>query len=342
MRLDRGEPVLRDSERQPDPVAHVEPRVLPLVLDEADEVAREALGLELRASASCRAARSPPDGRTDATTSPAPMTVSSSYSPGSSAIPPAVTTPPSSDQSPDFAPAIAFCTSFPTRGPAARALTVRRRSTGFALREGLGAHHDDELDVELCRDDARRTAPAPRRPGTATSSDWRGWRTRIWARLRSACAAETTSRTVSIVGASSGASHADGATGQSVRCTERPPVSPRQISSVDEGSERRRDAAEGLEHGEERVEGVARPPARTGRAGCGRTSWSAGRGSPRRRGTRRARRRSPSAPVTVSHELRRLGEHVAVHLGKRGDPSRRRTRRRTVSRPRRPRLLALA
>ena len=69
----------------------------------------------------------PPVGSTPtASAEPAePATVSRVYSPSCSASPPAVTVPSSAaDQSPDLEPWIAFCTSLPSRGPAARALTV--------------------------------------------------------------------------------------------------------------------------------------------------------------------------------------------------------------------------
>ncbi len=54
-------------------------------------------------------------------------TVSRAYSPSTSARPPAVTVPSASTlQSPDLLPLMARWTSLPSRGPAARALTVRR------------------------------------------------------------------------------------------------------------------------------------------------------------------------------------------------------------------------
>ena len=52
-------------------------------------------------------------------------TVSREYSPSTRASPPAMTVPSSAtDQSPDLLPLMAVCTSLPSRGPAARALTT--------------------------------------------------------------------------------------------------------------------------------------------------------------------------------------------------------------------------
>ena len=49
-----------------------------------------------------------------------PMTVASSYSPSTKAMPPEVTTPSAAtDHSPVLAPLIAACTDLPMRGPAA-------------------------------------------------------------------------------------------------------------------------------------------------------------------------------------------------------------------------------
>ncbi len=84
----------------------------------------------------------PPVGSTPtaADSSAEPATVSSVYSPSTSASPPAVTLPSSAtDQSPDFEPLIACCTSLPSRGPAARALTVSRCETPYDAASGASA-----------------------------------------------------------------------------------------------------------------------------------------------------------------------------------------------------------
>ena len=54
--------------------------------------------------------------------------------------------------------------------------------------------------------------------------------------LRSAEVDEQTSRTASMAATRASSAGRSSAFGQSVRCTERPPVSPRQISSVVSGS----------------------------------------------------------------------------------------------------------
>ena len=62
-----------------------------------------------------------------------------------------------------------------------------------------------------------------------------GRRLRRLAALRSAEPAEQTSRTVSIDATSASSAGRSAAAGQSVRCTERSPVRPRQTSSVVSG-----------------------------------------------------------------------------------------------------------
>ena len=101
----------------------------------ADQVAGQALGGELgrdlgvehdEAAAAQHAGRGAAVGRSRRRSR-------GEYSPSSSASPPAVTVPSSAtDQSPDFEPLIASCTSLPSRGPAARALTVSFCSTPYA------------------------------------------------------------------------------------------------------------------------------------------------------------------------------------------------------------------
>ena len=63
-----------------------------------------------------------------------------------------------------------------------------------------------------------------------------GWRTRSFSALRRLRAAETAARASSMAATSSALATWLGSTGQSVRCTERPPVRPRQISSLTSGA----------------------------------------------------------------------------------------------------------
>ena len=75
--------------------------------------------------------------------------------------------------------------------------------------------------------------------GCAMVSDASGSRTRSWCALRRPSAVLQTERTRSIAPASScssGSGFQSDTSGQSSRCTEAPPVSPRQIASVVSGS----------------------------------------------------------------------------------------------------------
>ena len=70
-------------------------------------------------------------------------------------MPPATTPSPSTVQSPDRAAWIACCTVLPSRGPAARALTLSRFVTPYA--SALDSSSGDEVDglhVELVAEDA--------------------------------------------------------------------------------------------------------------------------------------------------------------------------------------------
>ena len=84
-----------------------------------------------------------------------PASSTRSYSPGSSAMPPATTPSPSTVQSPDRAAWIACCTVLPSRGPAARAFTLSRFVTPYALGARLVERDEvDGLHVELVAQDA--------------------------------------------------------------------------------------------------------------------------------------------------------------------------------------------
>ncbi|SLH93427.1 Uncharacterised protein [Mycobacteroides abscessus subsp. abscessus] len=63
-----------------------------------------------------------------------------------------------------------------------------------------------------------------------------GSRTRRFFALRRLSTVEHTVRTSSMVDTSSGSAGRSAAAGQSARCTERPPVNPRQITSLINGS----------------------------------------------------------------------------------------------------------
>ena len=71
---------------------------------------------------------------------------------------------------------------------------------------------------------------------TTTVSVDSGSRLRSEPAFRSADVAEQTSRTWSIAVTSASSAGSESAAGQSVRCTDRSPVSPRQTSSVVSGS----------------------------------------------------------------------------------------------------------
>ena len=165
-----------------------------------------------------------------------PATVSRVYSPSWSASPPEVTVPSSAtDQSPDFEPLIAAWTSLPSRGPAARALTVSRCSTPYDAASG---DSEPRSRTSFTLTSSRTIASNPASAAGSSTTTVRvdsGSRLRRLPAFRSADVAEQTSRTWSIAATSAGSAGSDSASGQSVRCTERPPVSPRQTSSVASG-----------------------------------------------------------------------------------------------------------
>ena len=158
------------------------------------------------------------------------------YSPSSSTSPPAVTVPSSAtDQSPDFEPWIAACTSLPRRGPAARALTDSRWDTPYAAASGASASSSRtclRFSSSATSDSKPDSAAGS---ATTTVSEASGRRVRSDAALRRAEPAEQTSRTWSMAATSASSAGSVDASGQSVRCTDRSPVSPRQTSSVVSG-----------------------------------------------------------------------------------------------------------
>ncbi len=166
-----------------------------------------------------------------------PATVSRVNSPSCSASPPAVTVPSSAtDQSPDFEPLMAACTSLPSRGPAARALTVSFCETPYDAASGAPASSSSTIFTLTSSDTIDTNPSSACASSTTTVSSDSGSRLRRLAAFRSAEVVEHTSRTRSMAATSlSSAGRAD-ASGQSVRWTERSPVRPRQISSVVSGS----------------------------------------------------------------------------------------------------------
>ena len=140
------------------------------------------------------------------------------------------------DQSPDLEPLIASWTSLPSRGPAARALTVSLWDTPYDAASGA-PRSSSRTALTLSSSATMPSKPASAAASsTTTVSEASGSRLRSPAALRSAEVDEQTSRTASIAATSASSAGSSSAAGQSVRCTERPPVSPRQISSVVSGS----------------------------------------------------------------------------------------------------------
>ena len=117
------------------------------------------------------------------------------------------------DQSPDFDALIAVCTSLPSRGPAARALTVSRRDTPYVAASGCWSSSSRTvftLSSSATIGSNPASSPAPL---TTIVSSASGSRLRSPAPLRSAEPAEHTSRTWSIAvtsASSAGRSSADG------------------------------------------------------------------------------------------------------------------------------------
>ena len=170
-----------------------------------------------------------------------PTTVSSTNSPSTSSSPPAVTlTPPSglttASQSPDFDALIAVCTSLPSRGPAARALTVSRWETPYAAASGESAA--SRLTCFTLTSSATIDVNGSSAAGSSTTtvSEPSGSRLRRPPALRRADVAEQISRTWSIAATNASSAGSAAASGQSARWTDRPPVRPRQTSSVVNGS----------------------------------------------------------------------------------------------------------
>ena len=242
------------------------------------------------------------------------------------------------DQSPDLEPLIASWTSLPSRGPAARALTVSFCETPYDAASGASdVEQPDRLDVELVGDDA---VEAGERRGVVDDHGERGQRQPVAqaGRLaqRRGRRADVTDRVHrgdqrvvrgQLVGRRPVGQVHRAATGQ-----------PAPDLLGGQRQQRRGDPADHVEHGVEGVEAPRRCRPRTGRASGGCTSWSA------RRGTTRVESQAAGDLVVVElvrHRLdvlAALGQQVAVQrVGRRRSTTARRTRCRSRRRWRRGR-----
>ena len=179
----------------------------------------------------------PPPGSVAVAPALSSTTVSTVNSCGSSSMPPQVTSPAAvSDQSPDLLARIAAWTSWPSRGPAARAFTVSRCDTRIRC-ASASATSSSVTSRTLTSSAIRAVKSASSWASAATTvSSGSGSRTRRPATLRSEAAAEHTSRVRSMAATRPGSAGSAETSGQSARCTDRSPVRPRQISSVTSGS----------------------------------------------------------------------------------------------------------
>ncbi|OPZ48853.1 MAG: hypothetical protein BWY91_03149 [bacterium ADurb.BinA028] len=152
-------------------------------------------------------------------------------------MPPAVTVPSGAvDQSPALAARIAVWTSLPRRGPATRALTDRRRITPKSLScANSTSRRTTDRTLTSSAMIAEKGSSAAGSVVTTTNSA-SGSRARRLAPFRNDDTAEHTSRARSMPATSAWSAGSVAASGQSSRWTERPPVRPRQISSVVSGS----------------------------------------------------------------------------------------------------------
>ena len=141
------------------------------------------------------------------------------------------------DQSPDFEPLMACCTSLPSRGPAARALTVSRCETPYDAASGASAASSrTAFTFTSSATIDSKPASAAGSATTTVSDDERqpvaqaaGLAQRGRGRADLADLVHRGDQRVV------GGQLVD-ASGQSARCTDRSPVSPRQTSSVVSGS----------------------------------------------------------------------------------------------------------
>ena len=297
--LHRRPQLVRHVQGQVDPVGHLQPGVLAGLLDQPEQVVDRAVGDQVVVEH--RVQRDEPAGpqQTDRVrrrrrrrpvpgcTPPRPARTRRRPRTPSSAT----------DQSPALDALITFCTSLPSRGPAARAFTDSCRDT----RSSSSASSVSSTARTLTSSDSRtrRAAADPRsgspRSATPAAAGPAGPRpcapTAPPTRSRGPRPSPPPARRPAA---------ARPAAGQSVRCTDRSPVSPRQITSEVSGSSGATTRQTHLQHGVQGVDRVRRRRPRTAAGTGGCTSWSAppGTAGPTRR--RRRGRRRPAAAVTSS------------------------------------------
>ena len=235
---------------------------------------------------------------------------------------------PATDQSPALEPLIAVCTSLPSRGPAARALTVSRCSTAYAVASGSSIPTSrTALTLSSSATISARSRPARPRPATTTSA--RPGEAACAARRPCAAPSPPSRRRAPRPFAATrrGVGRQVAAPGQSVRCTDRLAGQPPPDLLGDQRQQRRRHPA-------------TPPPARC--TGCRRRRCrqlvagpqkrsrerrmyqfvSTSRKPPSRRRRRRSRRRRARASISSTY-VPQLGQDVAVHqVGGVGAPPR--------------------
>src|ERR1700758_3207596 len=153
------------------------------------------------------------------------------YSSAASTTGPAVSVPSGLlTASPAFTTLIAAWTSLPSRGPATRALTVSSKRPNAVMSSVSSTF------LTLSSSAISPVYGASREGSSTTTVNFgRGNRTRSVLALRSDEAAEHTSRTRSMSATSRGSAGRSPSDGQSIKCTDLSPVTPRQITSVVSG-----------------------------------------------------------------------------------------------------------
>ena len=218
-------PRRRAPRRERDPVADLEPGVPAGLLHRADDVAGEALGLELGRDARCRARRSRRRGSIAGrgVRRRPPATVSRAYSPSSSTMPPARDRAVGADRPVAGLAALdrgLHVLAEPRTGgarvdrqplrrrrtPRPRRASASSRRTALTLSSSATIGRSGQRVRVVDHDGERRRAAAGRAAPRA---------------LRSAEPAEQTSRTWSIAATSASSAGSSSASGQSVRCTLR-------------------------------------------------------------------------------------------------------------------------
>ena len=174
----RHSPAASDGEH--DPVGDLKPGVAPGALHEADDVAGDALGLELGRGLELERRRCPPRRAVTGSRPGRAAAGAASYSPGRSSTPPTCTAPSSRrDQSPLRAAAMTCWV---------RGAEPRAEGGGHDVEHGLGEVADrlEELDllhVDLVGDQVRRRLEAAARPAPPRSGSESGSRAAAARRL---------------------------------------------------------------------------------------------------------------------------------------------------------------